>query len=240
MALEALNIPNHALIYILYQRTKYQVLKQSLPIRLLQRSGIPIPYKTLVGIESRFRKQAIKELFSQDMYREYELLRGALPERPLRILDIGCGVACIDVFLFRHYLKSKNLSFWLLDRSEVSTRLFYYFQDRTAFYNSLEIARELLRANGVVDEQINTLSADDNFGIPIAGPVDLVISLISWGYHYPVKTYLESVVSVMHDESTLILDIRPGTDGVKTLKSAFRIVRKVPSPPWCERYACRK
>ena len=170
----------------------------------------------------------------------YDSLREVLPEKPLRILDIVCGVACIDIFLFRHYRESADLKFWLLDRSEISKNLFYYFRERGAFYNSLEVARETLRSNGVADEQIITLTADDKFQVPIDEAVDLVVSLISWGYHYPVESYLQNVFRVMHNESTLILDIRPDRGGVETLKSVFRQVHRTASPRWCERYVCRK
>src|SRR5690606_38151004 len=55
-------------------------------------------------------------------------------------------------------------------------------------------------------------------------PVDSVVSLISWGWHYPVSTYLEPVRSALPPGGRLILHIRPRTGGEEELRRYFRYV----------------
>ena len=52
---------------------------------------------------------------------------------------------------------------------------------------------------------------------------DVVISIISWGFHYPVSTYLEDVHEALVPGGVAILDIRNGTDGVAALRRRFHV-----------------
>lgn len=216
-----IQIPNPAVQYILFQRTNYLKVAEA---RLLSRVRPYLPrsfYKRTVLLEALFRGQRIKQLYSDDMYREYEILRPHLPASCAHVLDIGCGVAGIDVLLSRHYAALAPI-FALLDKTAVSDNVYYGFETRGAFYNSLAIAKDLLALNGVPEERVTLLEARDDGTIPVKQPVDLAISMISWGYHYPVVTYLEEVKKALSPEGVLILDVRRESAEISLLQSAFR------------------
>lgn len=54
---------------------------------------------------------------------------------------------------------------------------------------------------------------------------DLIISLLSWGFHYPIETYLEKAKKIKN--GILILDIRNGTDQIETLKDNFNTIKVI-------------
>lgn len=105
-------------------------------------------------------------------------IQSVLPKKVARILDIGCGMAGIDVVLKRIYPAAE---LWLLDGDGVDPRD-GWLDERGAF-SSRDAANALLAANGVkADRWINVNTKE-------ALEADLVISLASWGYHYPLSTY---------------------------------------------------
>jgi SAM-dependent methyltransferase len=235
-----LTIPSQALHYILYQRTKYQTFGNLRIVRALRKLRLAPLHSTLNKWDARFRADHIRSRCVEDMQQEYALLRQALPPAPQNILDIGCGIACIDVYLFRHYGESKALNFYLLDRTELSERVAYGFFARNEFYNSLAMAKTTLEANGIASDRITLLEARDDFSIALDIQLDLVISLISWGYHYPVSTYLPAVYRLMREGASLILDVRRDSGGADDLRKTFRNVTPVANPPWCDRFLCVK
>ncbi len=81
-----------------------------------------------------------------------------------------------------------------------------------------------MELNGVGPDRIETIEANDSGEVPINRPLDLVISLISWGFHYPVDTYLAQIRSLLSKNGVLILDVRKNTDGMKKIKEQFRHV----------------
>jgi SAM-dependent methyltransferase len=145
------------------------------------------------------------------------------PHLPLdvnAILDIGCGVAGIDILLHRHYGEASHIHYYLLDRTEVSDRVFYGYKPEAAFCNSLQVAEALLASNGIQSECIKTLPVSSDYCFE-AGEVDLVISLLSWGSHYPIPMYLENVSQCLKPGGVLIVDVRQETDGVDKLMERF-------------------
>ncbi len=213
-------IPNPAVRYILFQRTDYLAGAKS---RLRARSERYLPrsiYNGQILLEAALRRNAVKKLYRQDMFREYEIIKPFLPDRCEHVLDIGCGVAGIDAVLNFHYANA-NMRFSLLDKTAVSRKVFYGFETTGAFYNSLDVARELLLHNGITSDQVQLVEAGKTASITNSPSVDLAVSLISWGYHYPVTTYLELVKETLSPHGILILDVRRDTDGTKILNDTF-------------------
>jgi hypothetical protein len=129
-----------------------------------------------------------------------------LPRTARSIMDIGCGMAGIDVLLSRHY--DHVPTFVLYDKSAVdNTRSKVGFQlaKNFAAYHSHELAMSLLAANDVPLKNFACIDASVEH-IPRNFPFDVVISLLSWGFHYPIDTYTPNAKLV-------IADIRKGTNG---------------------------
>lgn len=209
--------------------TQYLVLpRATLPYILLQRTGYRIPFKGFfarlgnispylsASLQSLLFKKHIADAYADDVAREFAMLKPYLPPHAEAILDIGCGMAGIDVPLYWHFGAPK---IFLLDATKKDP-IHYGFRARAAFYNSLESARDLLIANSVPEKDINLFVATENFDIPNT-KFDFIFSLIAWGFHFPVETYLANVYDALKPGGVLIIDIRANTQGEDILKATF-------------------
>lgn len=132
---------------------------------------------------------------------DYRTIDGYV-NNPKRVLDIGCGMAGVDYFIA---MLNPDSEIYLRDKTQLDDEVFYGFKEKTAFYNSLELAEELLRVNGVTNTIVTEEAKDKNIECT---SIDLVISLISWGFHYPVDYYFKSVMGCLSKDGVVILDIR--------------------------------
>lgn len=111
-----------------------------------------------------------------------------LPKKVDRILEVGCGMAAIEVFLKRKY---PDAELWLLDGTgknicEVGTDRetgVGGWQDQLKPYNSRKHTESLLRANGIKVDRWIDIGSKERL------KADLILSMASLGYHYPFTTY---------------------------------------------------
>jgi SAM-dependent methyltransferase len=199
--------------YLLLQRTAYQ--------RLLK----DVPSATPAG------------LYHDEMAREFAHMKPFLPETAAHVLDIGCGLAGIDHFVDRHYKGSATIH--LLDKNGVSDQVYYLFHDQAAYYCSLEMARTFLVFNGVSADRV-VLHDVAKKGFPRRVQFDLMLSLISWGFHYPVSAYLKHVRRWLAPSGVVILDIRKGTGGETELAKSIGPVSVIQEYPKRMRVAVRR
>lgn len=123
------------------------------------------------------------ERYRQSLVDDYKMILPFLPEKVDRILDIGCGLAGIDVLLRRHYPEAE---LWLLDGDGDEPRAGWNPFGLGAF-SSRAAAEEMLLANWTGENVAAPHWVD--VGTKEVLSADLVISLASWGYHYPLSTY---------------------------------------------------
>jgi SAM-dependent methyltransferase len=238
---DGLTVPDAAVKYVLFQRTAYLRLKSASLYRLLARV-VPIPtrlHRLVVAVESRLGASEIKALYADDMTREFASIRDALPTACSAVLDIGCGVAGIDALIHRHY-EGQPIDYFLLDKTHVDRTIHFGFRPRGSFYNSLGVARSVLAANGISPDRIHLLEAADDNSIRIERRIDVVLSLLSWGFHYPVAAYLDRVDQLLGAGGVVILDVRRGTDGVAVLNERFGRVEVLVAAAKYERVVVRK
>ncbi len=126
----------------------------------------------------------------------------------------------MELFLADHY-RGELPDFYLLDKTEVSDRVYYQFKEEAAYYNSLEVARNLLIENEVPREKIHLLEASeaDLSEIP---EIDLCMSFLSWAFHYPLDCYLEGVLECLSPSGQLILDFRSDTGEIEKCRQYFQ------------------
>lgn len=215
-----MNVPNQALRYILLQRTQYSLTEKYLLPNIKVHSVLPPGiFKLIIAAEARLRKNAIKQLFESDMQSEYDVIRPHLPVDARAILDIGSGIGGIDLLLYNHYTKKPHI--YLLDKSTETPGLYYGFETEASYYNSLSLATEFLIKNNVAPEHIHTEEATDSKTIAFETQFDLILSLLSWGFHYPVETYLEIAHTKLAPQGVLILDIRKGRGAEEKIRARF-------------------
>jgi SAM-dependent methyltransferase len=222
-----LNIPDEAIKYILFQQTSYLKFPHNCFYRKLKKISPISLYNTFVNTEAYFRRVVIKRLYCEDMSIEYETIKDHLPQTCENILDIGCGMAGIDIFLFQHYQSDTNIDYFLFDKTKINQKVFYGYKEKIAFYNSLILAKSFLRLNGIDKSKIHLIEIPSNNKISIDCSFDLVISLISWGFHYPLSKYLDGVYELLNENGTLILDLRKTTEDKAILQDRFSSVKQI-------------
>ena len=150
------------------------------------------------------------------IWREYIELKPTIDLlAPKSVADIGCGYAIFDLFLWQ----DAQCPILLIDLETTSERHFGY-KPTGAAYSNLEVARRFLVANGVSEQSI-TLRNPLSFKFTPETQVDLAVSFISCGFHYPVETYLDFFQNNVASEGGVILDFRArkAREGIKTLKN---------------------
>lgn len=169
--------------------------------------------------------------YADRMALEYDLMlvREWLPGKVERVLDIGCGLAGIDVFISRNH-GVKGL--FLLDGDGTGPRAVGYTDECKPWHNA-KVAAKFVKYH-VPDLFVVPLPPDPNQSIE----VDFIISLLSWGHHYPVDVYLKLAQAALQSGSRLILDLREGKGGRETLeKNGFMMLDWAMDSP---RKKCRR
>lgn len=207
-------LPPEALPFVLLQRAEASVFERT------ARRHRELYQRWLLHWETRLFAGPVLRKYRAWLARDYESLRAFLPERATALCDVGCGVAGIDVLLFHHYGGPDDLQVHLVDKTATSELVTYGYKGDGEFYNSLELAAETLAANGVPPRQVHTHEAGTDGRLP-AGPFDLVVSLISWGFHYPVATYLDAAHEALTPGGRVVLDVRQGTGGEEEVRRKF-------------------
>src|SRR4051812_42880325 len=100
-----LQIPNRAVPYILYQRTTYLEHASNPFYRAFHKFLPDLSYKSLVTLESNVNREKIQSCYEADLESDFETLEAHLPAVCPTWLDIGCGVAGIDVLIWEYYQK---------------------------------------------------------------------------------------------------------------------------------------
>lgn len=130
---------------------------------------------------------------------EYEKLRPFIPDGIESVLDVGCGDGGMSAMLALH---NGVKLIHLLDgeSGDLGPKRTSYSRMAPKPWRSTDKAVKLITAScpGVV---IKTYTPSDEW----PEQVDLIISLWSWGFHYPVNTYLENA---RRTKAPLLLDIR--------------------------------
>ena len=173
-----------------------------------------------INLQRTGYKNSINQ-FKDQIQKEYLEMREYLPTSVESILDIGCGLAGIDILLSKHYGKPE---LFLMDNSEVNGQVVYGYDRRRSFYSSFEATEALLKANYI--ENYNLIDIKEK-RLPVFKKIDLVISLLSCGYHYPVTEYLEYINTILSENGTLIIDIRELTDGIEVVQKVFPKIKEI-------------
>lgn len=169
--------------------------------------------------------------YAERIVREFAQIEPYLPSRAASFVDIGSGVAAIDILVAKHMAAH---TVHLVDGDGTNDRK-VSFGDHVKAWANVEIGAAMVRANtGPISIVTHPAEPDALLGIRAR----LVLSLKSWGHHYPIETYLQKIKGILLSAhpGALILDIRNGTDGREKLEaSGFRFVAQCGETPKCKR-----
>ena len=188
--------------------------QKSKKLLLLQRNEL------LTNTQKWFRKKFGRLVFTnilinhfQDKYleknteilflKEIDTFKNYLPNKLENIMDIGCGLGIINVYL-NQILKNQP-SFFLLDKNRIDKKIKYGFSDNYESYNDLIETKKILLNNDLNNNQINLIDVEKD--IKIEKEIDLVISLKSMGYHYPFELYLKLFNKCCNNNTIFIFDL---------------------------------
>lgn len=216
----ALRVPRSATRFILYQRTELSRLGEKSLQRIERLTG-PRGRHWALQLDATIRGRQVRRLYAKDIAAEMAALAPHLPSPCASVLDIGCGLATIDAALYRHL---GPVRLHLVDRNVTERRIAYGFRPDAAFYNDNAAMLELLVANGVARSDIAFHDAASPIDVP---SIDLVLSLLSWGFHYPIDTYLDLVADRLAPHGRVIVDVRKGTGDIDALRDRFAVVEPI-------------
>ena len=104
-----------------------------------------------------------KKKIMKKYYKTYWNMKQYLPNNPKKILDIGCGLAVIDIFLFCHYYCNKNIKFYLLDKNQIDSNIHGGFKKEASFYNNFDYVQEICDNCGLKNyELVDTIENEIN------------------------------------------------------------------------------
>jgi SAM-dependent methyltransferase len=130
------------------------------------------------------------------------------------VLDIGCGLAAFPAYLaFRYGVRSIHL----IDGTGRACKVHGYVEAAQEPWGDVELGVRMVRANVSGSIEVTSHSPIVNAAVPA---VDAVISLRSWGHHYPVAAYLPLVRRCLRPGGMLMLDLRCGVAGRAALADA--------------------
>lgn len=231
-----IHLSKEARTYILYQRTKIDSKTIVGSIAAKIQKVLPFLYHPLVTLRAAAHGAWIDKRFNELINEDFRSIEAYLPQIDApQIIDIGCGIAGIDVVLAAHY--KHNAHFILVDKTQVDTKIHYGFEQEASFYNSLPLAKQILIENGTPASNITLLSPETFIATPLQA--DVVISLESWGFHYPLSTYMETVKQSLRKGGTLIVEVRKNSGEFEELQKHFADVRII-SDAKRQRVVCLK
>jgi hypothetical protein len=173
--------------------------------------------RALLNLEAMVRKDAILVAAMNEIAAEFETIASFLGERQVeRLVDIGCGHAFIDLLFYRRF--ACPVSLIDIERTEAQH---HDFHTRGAGYSSLQAARQFLVRNGVPQILVETTNPKHD-SLPTA-KADVIISLLSAGFHYPISEYTAFALNALEPGGVLIFDARKGQRQTELLDGFARV-----------------
>ena len=164
---------------------------------------------------SKNKTDWINEVWNTELYQQlkrenFELVDKYLPSAPLKILDIGCGLAWES----RLFNEKYGTELWLLDGDNNDNSKKPEYSSDTSWHNT---ADDFLYYHPLekLKSELDTLETKNyhlvdcnNINIPSDIKFDLITSWVSCGFHYPVNTYKDLILKHSHENTVVVMDIR--------------------------------
>lgn len=172
-----------------------------------------------VGLKGAFGAEGaiLPHYLAEWIYDDYLSIRDHVPEVADDILDIGCGFGGLSALLHLHYAPNRTPRFYLVEQAEIPGAEFSRPTSDAPALDPLRCARELLSANGVADDHIHTVASHDADSLSESG-YDLIVSVRSWCYLYPIDTYIDLVHTALRPGGRLLVDVNKKLGGLAALQ----------------------
>lgn len=135
---------------------------------------------------------------------EFKIMKPYIGQ-PKKILELGCGLGRYSVFLNSQLEQSPH--FIMADFSHISKKIKYGWNPEESKYNNLELTKDFCNDNGLSNFTIFDLALEDLENLE---DIDLVISVLSVGFHYPIELYINKLMKITSPKATMIFGVRSG------------------------------
>lgn len=213
-----LNLPDRAVDILIRQGGYDDIIKKHFFIKRI------FPRWPLKPNKVHGNKKFVKSLLShrsEAVNQHADVILKYVSRNIKSILDIGCGLGLVDIVLYKRIKPYPDI--YLLDKDNENQSLNSVrggFHQRYIFTADLALTRDIFIQNGAKNDQIHFVDPSIN-GIASLPKIDLILSITSWGFHYPIETYWEGVQKVIHERSLLFIDLRKSQNGFEFLKEKF-------------------
>ena len=146
-----------------------------------------------------------------------KLILEEFPEKNLTILDVGVGIGGYHKKWIREHRNNSTL--YLMDNSEFNIKaLSYGHGNSDRYYNSLFLTRNFLSNNDSSKVKVESIEIKKEYPSKIPDHLDLIISFISWSFHYSLEDYWSMITQRMSVISSIvIIDVRKQSQSYKFL-----------------------
>lgn len=149
---------------------------------------------------------------------EYEQIKDYIG-MPNNILELGCGLGRFSIFL--NSKLNHNPKFFLADFSKVSKNIKYGWNPKNSSYNNLSFTRDFCLDNGMNNFDLINLGENS---IGSLKNIDLIMSFLSVGFHYPIEDYFDDFKLISNENTVFIFGTRDGVYDFTRLSSMFEDV----------------
>ena len=168
-----------------------------------------------------FQNKNLEKITEELFLKELDTFKNFLPNSVNTIMDIGCGLGIINIYLNKFF--EKKPIFFLLDKNRIDRKIKYGFSLNYESYNDLNETKNILLGNEIDSDCIYLFDVEKQF--QINKKIDLVISLKSMGYHYPINSYIELLRNCCTKNTVFIYDIGENQYDENYLKTIFDDVK---------------
>ena len=126
-----------------------------------------------------FQLKNLEEKTFQLFKKDFLEIKNYLPSNVSNIMDIGCGLGILNIFLNKHY--NNFPTFFLLDKNKIDRKIKYGHSKTYESYNLLDNTKNILVKNGINIEKLKLYDVEKKILVP-SKSIDLVISIKSMGY----------------------------------------------------------
>jgi hypothetical protein len=156
-------------------------------------------------------------------FSEYEIIKDFI-KSPKQVLDLGCGLGRMSVFI-NSQLQDSSIHYILADSTEVKGKPSYGW-NKGGFYNDLSLTRDFAIEHGLKNFEILDICKE---GITTLKNIDLVVSFLAAGFHFPIEDYINDLLKISVREVTMIFGVRRGRYIKSSFSSYFRSTKLFPN-----------